>query len=333
MGNTEIEFPINNYDSGSAEELPLYEINGHILKLFINEDGQYNITEGLLDIPLKVEAYYYGQEDITTTASLNLTAYDEDGLNLQYKLIQGADGDVGTGDDVNATIIGSGKTFFVQDGLADVKVGFGDLPIQQSSENTIFTGEGDAITGAGKNVIIHAKSSGNKIFGSEDNEKVKINNADNNIDTLGGNDTITLFWDNADDEGTLDNGSEHIINAGAGHDTLKIEATGAVDLNALSDDTFIKNIEVLQLSSGGTNTMTLDAYNVLQMTDSGNELTFENLQSNLVNLDLEGFEQVDSDGNGTADDQEDGQDYHEYEGSVGDQTVTLFVEADGVDVI
>ena len=250
---------LNLFDAegSSAGNLPLFQIENGKLKLFINEADSLNITDGSEEIEIEVFARYEGSNSFTS-GSFTLTAYDPDGSSTDNIK-------VGEFDGFNeAKVEGFNKVYLIEDGNGDVLVGNGGIG-EAVNDSTVFLGEG------GQTAIIHGVSTGNTVFGSKDADEIEVHNTDNSIDTGAGNDVITLFWGESTVRDNIENSH---IDGGAGHDTLKINSPGPVslDLTAIQNPDFIKNIETLDLSNGSQDTVILNVADVIGMTDQDNEL-------------------------------------------------------------
>lgn len=242
--------------TGGTKAPPFLIENGQ-LKLFINEADSYKITDGLEEIEIEVFARYEGSSSFTS-GSFTLTAYDPDVSSIDNI----KDGDFNVSNE--ALVKGSNKIYFIEDGGGNVLVGDGGLG-ETASDSTVFLGEGE------QTATIHELSTGNTVFGTKDDDGFAIHNTDNSIDAGAGNDVITLFWD----ESTVRDNIEYShIDGGAGHDILNINSSNvaSLDLSAIQNADFIKNIETLDLSNGSQDTVILNVADVIGMTDQNNEL-------------------------------------------------------------
>ena len=102
---------------------------------------------------------------------------------------------------------------------------------------------------------------GNDILTATVGDNVLAGNAGSDVLQGGAGDDI-LFWDGAD----------LLIDGGHGNDTLKLQGMGqSLDLTALSND-ILQGIEKVDLSSNGDNVLSLDISDLLDLSDSSDQL-------------------------------------------------------------
>lgn len=281
------------------------------LKLYINEGA--DITDGLDTLTIEAIASTGGNN---TGLSFTLNLYDTGNEGITGGI---GESDVTYVDSASLTLFNPSEnvnTIIVKDGIDN---GIKDaITILEQQNKTIFTGE------EGKKVTIDSASDKNTIFaGNESNDEVILENTNNDIYALGGDDVVTI--DLGDETNTtLIDVKDYRIDGGAGTDTLKLfnsSETGdqSIDFTNANFET-LKNFETLDLVSAagkGDITITLGVDDVISLTDSDNILKIDGDADNVINA--EGFTDTGTDTGGY--------DIWEGTGSSG-ETVRLLIEPD-----
>jgi hypothetical protein len=141
-----------------------------------------------------------------------------------------------------------------------------------------IVGSGNSVYASGisdNEFIFTATASGNTIYGSAGSDQVTFHNGNNSFYGFGGNDEITLNLSS----GTTNNillasGGGTVIDGGSGRDVLKLSG-GAGDLNftAIAEaGNSIRNIEMIDLTDGSQQNITLSYQDVINLTDSNRTL-------------------------------------------------------------
>jgi VCBS repeat-containing protein len=184
----------------------------------------------------------------------------------------------------------TGVSTFVQDDTATKDISFG---------YTATDGDLDTVSGS---VVITAQNS-HILTGTDPvNDALGGGTGDDTLSGLGGNDILTggggadiliggsgddiLVFDSADlaGSGTVYNGGTDggVLSHG---DMLRFDGSGqTLDLNAITDQTKIQNIETIDLTGTGNNTLKLNFNDVLDLSSSTDTLVVKGNAGDVVNL-------------------------------------------------
>lgn len=228
---------------------------------------------------------YAGRDNLATTYGTVIeNAIGGSGAD---KLSGNAAGNVldgGAGADIIAG--GDGNDTYIVDNSGDLVMELGSSGIDevQSSvsynlmqawhvENLVLSG-GSALNGSGNwlDNVITGNGAANVLDGNRGNDT--LDGGAGNDTLIGGLGDDVLVWDAAD-------GS---VQGGAGTDTLRIEGGGvALDLTAIAN-TVITDIELIDLTGTGNNTLTLALADVLAISSTTDLLTVDGNAGDAVNL-------------------------------------------------
>jgi Ca2+-binding RTX toxin-like protein len=197
-------------------------------------------------------------------------------------------------------------------------------PIDPSDQDLNFTvsatdADGDVATDA-FTVTMIAGTSGNDIISTGANADTVSGGAGaDTISTGGGNDI--LVFDPADFPGT----ATTVYDGGAGTDTVRFEgASQSLDLTALAQ-TKVQNVEVIDLTGTGNNSLTLSVQDVLDLSSTTNTLIVDGNGGDTVTA-TGGWAAAGTQTIGS-------QTYAAYTATISSQTATLLVDTDVTRVV
>ncbi|MHA7841003.1 MAG: Ig-like domain-containing protein, partial [Gammaproteobacteria bacterium] len=198
------------------------------------------------------------------------------------------------------------------DVLSDIENVFGsefaDTILGNSQANTLYGFAGDdtmlgnaandTLLGGAGDDYIEGGSGSDVLNGGDDSDTLLGNSGADllrggaGVDYLGGganDDTLdgglgddTLVGGSGNDTLIFDSNDLSRVDGGSGHDVLLLNGSGVnVDLTALSD-TIYENIERVDLTGTGPNTLTLDLADVIAMTDGNNALFIDGTSHDTV---------------------------------------------------
>jgi Ca2+-binding RTX toxin-like protein len=177
----------------------------------------------------------------------------------------------------------TGNDTYIVNAAGDVvveNVGEGTDTVQSTVTHTLAADvENLTLTGA-SNVNGTGNGLGNTLTGNGGVNKLNGGVGNDMLDGGAGSDT--LLGGGSNDTLVYD-ASDALVDGGAGTDRLRIDGSGAVlDLSGLSGTT-IKNIEIVDLTGTGNNTLTVTAQQVLDLSSSSNTLTVDGNAGDIVN--------------------------------------------------
>ncbi|MGP9493052.1 Calx-beta domain-containing protein [Psychrobacter sp. AOP7-B1-24] len=224
-----------------------------------------------------------------------------------------------SGGDGNDTFIGgSGKDTLNGDA--------GDDTLTGNAGNDTITGGGgnDTIDGGAGNDTLNGGADDDTIDGGAGNDTINGGAGDDVINGGAGNDTIgggvgadTIDGGAGDDTIVFD-ADDLVINGGDGSDTLLIDEAGtSIDFSGFDSSVF-ESIETIDMLGNGAQSLTnLSTSDVLEITDSNNQLFVDGNNSDTVSLTSEFEQQTTSDQAG----------YDLYQ-STADSSVSLYIDTD-----
>ena len=184
---------------------------------------------------------------------------------------------------------------FALGGAGDVNGdGYDDLIVGSYGVNTA-TGESALIFGGSSGWSVATQvglSTGDLLVGSSGVDRILSGNGSDTITGGGGADV--LYGGRGNDTVTVADLNFFRVNGGTGDDTLKLALS--VDLTATSLLNKIHNIETIDLSGGGDNTLTIGVSELLRITDSNNRLTLEGDAGDVIDLQGDWVAYGESDG-------------------------------------
>ena len=192
--------------------------------------------------------------------------------------------------------------------------------VGSSIQATIYPAD-STIEGTSGDDVLVGTDDGDCIFGYEGNDS--LSGGGGNDMLIGGAGTDELYG-GADDDRLIYDPDDTVGDGGTGIDTLRIENGDDIDFDTLAPNP-IDNIEIFDLAAdtSGNSLANLDAADVLDMTDSNNELFILGDDADSVS------------GNGwtaQASQTIDGTLYNVYTGLIGPDTVTLYVQDNIINV-
>ncbi|MBH0087305.1 VCBS domain-containing protein, partial [Psychrobacter sp. SCQQ22] len=260
----------------------------------------FTTATGTIQIDVKPTLVFNGTTEDDVLISVNQTAA------LKYSGGAGNDTFIG----------GSGKDTLNGDAGDDTLTG-------NAGNDTINGGEGnDTISGGLGNDILSGGAGVDTIDGSAGNDTINGGAGDDVINGGEGNDTIS----GGADADTIDGGAGNdtivfdaadlLINGGDGSDTLLITDT-SIDFGSF-DSSVLDNFEVLDITGNGAQSLTnLSTSDVINVTDSNNQLFVSGDNNDQISLTSEFVKQQTSDQAG----------YNLYQ-STTDSSVALYIDTD-----
>jgi hypothetical protein len=298
-----------------------FDTNKGVLKLYINEQADWNIDD-ILSFNIKVKAKI--GDNWTDYKGATFTAYDADGVTPDGENI--ATKNIGNGvfyhNSESANISSQSdyngpSTIFIKDGIGDDGV-YEQINLSNVDNHKIYVGEG------GKRVNVDINSTGNTIYGGNNpgsDDTFNVSNPMNKVLAMDGNDKIHLFLNAFFEVSQNLDFSKIKLDGGQGQDKLIVHSDNMAELGIFmgAASQAIDNIEHLEIHTGHTQgAITLTLQDVINMTDHNNELHLSAEGDIPLQANLNGFQDT---GEDTGDDL-----FSIWQGQKGDQTVTLYVE-------
>jgi Ca2+-binding RTX toxin-like protein len=170
-------------------------------------------------------------------------------------------------------------------------------------DNTLDGREGnDTLRGSGGEDILIGRV-GNDVLDGGVGDDVLLGHAGNDV----------LIWDPADD----------IVDGGIGQDTLRVNGQNRT-LNLTTNDGAIRNVEVIDLTGTGNNTLVLDTESVLSLSSSTNTLLVKGNSGDAIDAEF-GWIRIDDIAIGT-------QTYAQYQNGAAMLRVDLDIDRSGIDI-
>lgn len=179
------------------------------------------------------------------------------------------------------------------DGFDDVVVGAyqGDPNGATSGESYVVfgfdvTGGSNYIGTSGDDSVSLTGANDAVINGAQGNDTLTYTGNFTDMTALGGAGADTIIFNNINSIS-----SALRIDGGSGTDILQFNFSGGtLDLSSVAD-TVIKNIERIDINGAGNNTLTLGLTDVLEFSDSGNDIYIDGSSGDTVNLEGSGWSQ------------------------------------------
>ena len=145
---------------------------------------------------------------------------------------------------------------------------------------TVEVSDGNGGTDSQELFITNGQGGNNTFTGTSGDDILLGGLGDDILDGAAGND---ILYGGAGDDTLIYNSGNSVMNGGSGDDTLIFNNAGAPDFSGQS----ITGIENFNLQNGETNTLTLTADDVFQMSDNGT--LFVEAESGVDNVNISGF--------------------------------------------